>query len=712
MKNPNHFIFQLVLLLMSLTIAVNGQMQTPWNLKGGEKIFFTKTIGLSTDLYAMNPNGSNVQKLSNFGDGIYVSMPKISANGKYLTFISNYESYKSVYELDVFRLDLLTGELQRLTGDEWKGPMTQNTGTLIVHYQIPTIPATSYGMVSYMGCSNMTQVNYGTEHTFENVPAGKMIWVKAIGESGVGMVQNIIIPPNTVQKIYMDANNGTTGYGNAYPSPDGNEIAATLITNSLGTDLNNSGDNKVLSNINILNSNGALTDAVNSVQCNDGAFSNDGNKLAFSIGLNGSPYESLAYLNTSNYQSVPIIILNGQVSVALNTSTETGYNNPSWSPDGEKIVFFKMIKNQNQFSNTLNCNIYMYNIATSKLSQLTDYSGKRIAMYPCFSPDGNQVVYTDCLSNNNQFNVSDYISGNYSTSIYKINLTTGNTVTLIADGNSADPTWGIVPGGSVGTQTTIMQEGFDNLFPPENWTLKSTNNDTWHSGNITNHNFNEIDPNNSYSAIFPKVQGDHDEELVTPKFALGNGPASLEFYALYNSYDLADMSLFVSTDDGEVWNPKWTLLWESQQDGDSLKWRKITVDLSAYSNNQILYLTWTYMGWSGDAGGIDGIKLTGVSDVTGVNTVNTIPSKFDLSQNYPNPFNPTTTINYEIPKQSIVQLKVYDVLGREVVTLVNEEKQPGKYKVEFDGRRLASGVYFYMLYTKDFIQTRKLILLK
>ncbi len=102
-----------------------------------------------------------------------------------------------------------------------------------------------------------------------------------------------------------------------------------------------------------------------------------------------------------------------------------------------------------------------------------------------------------------------------------------------------------------------------------------------------------------------------------------------------------------------------------------------------------------------------------------------LPNQFQLSQNYPNPFNPTTTITYTIPtppislplvrggtEGGVVTLKVYDILGREVTTLVNEKQSPGNYKVVFDGKNLSSGVYFYQLITSNFSQTRKMVLIK
>jgi hypothetical protein len=85
---------------------------------------------------------------------------------------------------------------------------------------------------------------------------------------------------------------------------------------------------------------------------------------------------------------------------------------------------------------------------------------------------------------------------------------------------------------------------------------------------------------------------------------------------------------------------------------------------------------------------------------------------YKLFQNYPNPFNPTTKIQFTIVNRQLTIVKVFDLLGREVTTLVNEVKSPGTYTVEFDGSDLASGVYFYRLQAGDFAQSKKLVLLK
>lgn len=109
------------------------------------------------------------------------------------------------------------------------------------------------------------------------------------------------------------------------------------------------------------------------------------------------------------------------------------------------------------------------------------------------------------------------------------------------------------------------------------------------------------------------------------------------------------------------------------------------------------------------------VNVKGYSnDLTaGIATVSSqVPDRFELSQNFPNPFNPTTKINFAVPYRSFVTLKVFDMNGREVSSLVNNTLQAGTYQYEFDGSALTSGTYFYKLETSDFTSTKKLILIK
>ena len=135
-------------------------------------------------------------------------------------------------------------------------------------------------------------------------------------------------------------------------------------------------------------------------------------------------------------------------------------------------------------------------------------------------------------------------------------------------------------------------------------------------------------------------------------------------------------------------------------------------------NSDILYAATKYDIFEITSSTIKSIKhlITALDDKG-----NKVPNEFILYQNYPNPFNPTTTIKYQIPKSGLVQLKVYDILGREVATLVNEYQTAGEHSVQFSAannqpatsnNQLTSGVYFYQLKSGNYTQTKKLVLMK
>lgn len=101
------------------------------------------------------------------------------------------------------------------------------------------------------------------------------------------------------------------------------------------------------------------------------------------------------------------------------------------------------------------------------------------------------------------------------------------------------------------------------------------------------------------------------------------------------------------------------------------------------------------------------------SEITSVKRVNPAHLKeFELRQNYPNPFNPSTIISYHLSAASDINLKIYDILGREIIVLVNERQTAGDHSVKFNGSNLTSGVYFYSLTTENFHQTKELVLMK
>ena len=106
------------------------------------------------------------------------------------------------------------------------------------------------------------------------------------------------------------------------------------------------------------------------------------------------------------------------------------------------------------------------------------------------------------------------------------------------------------------------------------------------------------------------------------------------------------------------------------------------------------------------------LKVVVKKIVTDIKPESQLLSTFFLCQNFPNPYNSQTTISYSIPNNSFVQIQIFDVLGREISTLLNEEKAAGNYKINFNASELTSGVYFYRIQAGEFIETKKMILLK
>lgn len=146
-----------------------------------------------------------------------------------------------------------------------------------------------------------------------------------------------------------------------------------------------------------------------------------------------------------------------------------------------------------------------------------------------------------------------------------------------------------------------------------------------------------------------------------------------------------------TTDGGENWN--------SQTSG-------------TFATLSSVHFTDNNTGWAVGSGGTILHTTNGGVSFIEEEEIDEIPTNYILSQNYPNPFNPSTKIRYSVPQSSQVVIKVFDILGREIETLVNEEKLAGEYEIEFNASELGSGVYFYKLQAGSFVETKKMILLK
>lgn len=208
--------------------------------------------------------------------------------------------------------------------------------------------------------------------------------------------------------------------------------------------------------------------------------------------------------------------------------------------------------------------------------------------------------------------------------------------------------------------------------------------------------------------------------------------ASIAFPITFNDSSVIHASLYIGS--SKIAERKTTTLYDGfgtlqMPNGKSysnvFRIKKIEKDTNIF-NNVITYISYI---WYKQGGQVPLLRLTytGASNLyfvfgsksnntsTGINERQddrNVPTKFSLSQNYPNPFNPNTTISFNIQVPSFTSLKIYDAVGRETATLVNENLSAGSYEVKFDASQVPSGIYFYTLQTAHYSETKKMILIK
>ncbi len=207
------------------------------------------------------------------------------------------------------------------------------------------------------------------------------------------------------------------------------------------------------------------------------------------------------------------------------------------------------------------------------------------------------------------------------------------------------------------------------------------------------------------------------------------------FYIRYNDNSFSNLEVKYFKKDAKL-NESWTNIFSGYK--RTAYYRIIDTGTTVWNGNytkvKLLEVTdsalvdqWQY--WSDDFGLLQVMDFEGASNYlvacvingkvygdttfTDVKEIkNNIPSEFHLFQNYPNPFNPSTKINFDIPNTSFVTLKVYDITGKEIKTLINEEMRPGSYSADFNGNGLSSGIYIYVLKTPKCLAANKMTLLK
>lgn len=409
-------------------------------LPAGERILFAKRFRvLETDLwelYSMDDGGGDVLRHTEITpDGFTISMPEVSLDGSTITFASNFASWLSAYYMDIFLWDLASDSVHRLSGDQ-RPYLPNHTATVTVNVVYPPDMAMSPTQirVSYKGCTDFvhpaphtsTPEGLNQDQVVLNVPADENIWIKAEVSSGKGDVQFVRIPAGSAEVVQLDLRNGTMQANFPSSSPDGNRVACAVTSNSI---------NFECSKIAVYNRNGTILyeDNIGGVtQCGDTTpvFSPDGTKIAFCPGQPAST--GLGIVFSADPTAPP--------SMLFSSSFANGYpisNFPTWSPDGNYIVF------NISFVSGLAISTNLYRIPSNggALEPLTDFSGNMIAGKASYSPDGTEIAFTALTSDNpNFFSIAEA----YSSDIFIMPASGGSATQITHDGNSKDPSWGIV----------------------------------------------------------------------------------------------------------------------------------------------------------------------------------------------------------------------------------------------------------------------------
>ncbi|MCI0449555.1 MAG: T9SS type A sorting domain-containing protein [Chlorobi bacterium] len=200
--------------------------------------------------------------------------------------------------------------------------------------------------------------------------------------------------------------------------------------------------------------------------------------------------------------------------------------------------------------------------------------------------------------------------------------------------------------------------------------------------------------------------------LTNPINVSANPVVYLSFFHKYTTeagYDFCYVE--VSSNNGSNWSTV------AQYDGTLSTWTEQVFDITQYANGstqmKIRFRLQTDPSLTFDGWYVDDIKVTNYcGTLVGISGNSQLPGTFALAQNFPNPFNPGTVIKYQLPKESLVKITIYDVLGKNVATLINEKKNAGYHQVEFNASGLASGLYLYKIEAGSFTDVKKMMLIK
>jgi hypothetical protein len=331
--------------------------------------------------------------------------------------------------------------------------------------------------------------------------------------------------------------------------------------------------------------------------------------------------------------------------------------------------------------------------------------------------------YKNSTANTKQFKLINTSGSNYSAAFNSLNsdVAVGDSIfyRIYAQDNSAGHNRDSTALYKFKIINVFLCEGFtDAAFPPANWSITATGTVYWTRNTVSSYGIGT----GSAKFDFWSAASGTTQSLNSLTFGNTIANDTLRFDEAYAPYTSGTDSLILysSTNAGSTFT-RFATFWGNAAGGPlntaptatsaftptSTQWATKKCALPV-GTNQVRFTS--YSGFGNNLY-VDSICVK--STVSGVQNIFTgIPNVYKLDQNYPNPFNPVTKINFAMPKQGLVTLKVYDMVGREVATLINEVRNAGYYSADFNGMNFASGVYFYKLVANDFIDTKRMVLIK
>lgn len=408
----------------------------------GERIIFIKkqikkiwlitdSIDVGTgDIWSMDPTGQNLLQHTDLSKDYFVTdHPKLSYNGRYLSFTSNYKSWQSACYTDIFRWDLQQNKIVRITGDEWPpdNPRSNFTTLKVLSLQ-KNMRISAKGSQNFTFPQTEVATDSGTYYrTYLKVPASTNIWVKAERSATVG---------DLVFDYMVKAGNNEVVLGPV--NDDGSDGFVAICQKGQPND-----EGKIVGMMNgkliMYRENGQLIWEKNVGGhawgfSDDPAWSHDGNRIAICLGATG--YANLLAIHTPpESDQIPNPIFGDQTGNSVILS-------PSWAPNDENIIFcFSQIGGQGNVPN-----IYRISPDGTNLVKITNYSGYYAAVNPCYSPDGSKIVFTLLKCRVLAFNdFLDFIQTNIeSANICIMNADGSNIQQLTNDGLSYNAYWGLV----------------------------------------------------------------------------------------------------------------------------------------------------------------------------------------------------------------------------------------------------------------------------